>query len=153
MEGSEFPIYFQNLPFILPHFLGVFSVDTIPQRLKVKSFFITNLSKSQDEGTHWIAVVKPRKGHLEVFDSLSFRPELVMPYLKFAENLKLEFNTTQVQSNESILCGKFVITFCVERMMNLDLTFNMLLDDVFSVNKTNNDKIVTDFCEELLKLT
>jgi hypothetical protein len=153
MEGSEFLIYFQNLPLLMPHFLGVYSIDTMPRRMKVRSFFITNLSKSHNEGTHWIAVIKPRKGHLEIFDSLSFRPDLVMPYLNFTENLKIDYNQSELQSNNSILCGKFVITFCVERMMNLDLSFNMLLDDVFLLNKESNDKIVTDFCEELLKLT
>jgi hypothetical protein len=153
MDGSEFPIYFQNLPFLLPHFLGVYSIDTMPRRTPIKSFFVTNLSKAQNIGSHWIAVTKPRKGHLEIFDSLGFRHDLVMPYLNFSEKLQLEYNETQLQSNDSILCGKFVITFCVERMMNLDLPLDMLLDDVFLLNKDSNDKIVSDFCDNLLKLT
>lgn len=150
MEASEFLTFFQNLPFLLPHFLGVFSINTMPTRMPVKSFFVTNLSKSDEPGSHWIALVKPCKGHLEIFDSLSFRPHLVVPYLKFREKLCLESNETQVQSNDSILCGKFVITFCVERMLNLDLSFRMLLDDVFELNKESNEKIVTDFCENLM---
>ena len=153
MEGSEFPIYFKNLPLLLPHFLGVYSIDTIPSRMRVRSFFITNLSKANTLGSHWIAIIKPHKGHLEIFDSLGFRPDLVLPYLNFSEKLKLEYNITQVQSDDSVLCGKFVITFCVERMMNLDLSLDMLLDDVFVLNKESNDQIVTDFCDNLLKLT
>ena len=153
MEGSEFSIYFQHLSLILPHYLGVFSINTMPTRMPVRSFFITNLSKAEDVGSHWIGVLKPHKGHLEIFDSLGFRSNLVLPYLNFSEKLKLEYNETQVQSNNSVLCGKFVITFCVERMMNLDLSLDMLLDDVFLLNKECNDKIVTDFCDNLLKLT
>ena len=153
MEGSEFPIYFKNLPLLLPFFLGTFSIDTIPTHMRVRSFFITNLSKANTQGSHWIAVVKPHKGQLEIFDSLGFRPDLVLPYLNFSEKLKLEYNITQVQSDDSVLCGKFVITFCVERMMNLDLSLDMLLDDVFVLNKESNDQIVTDFCDNLLKLT
>lgn len=152
MEGSEFQIYFQRIPVILPHFLGVFSVNTMPRRMPIPSFFVTNLSKAEDAGTHWVAVTKPRKGHLEIFDSLGFRSDLILPFLNVREKNKLEFNVTQVQSNDSILCGKFVITYCVERMMNLDLSLEMLLDDVFQINKESNDKIVTDFCDLLQTL-
>lgn len=153
MDGSEFIQYFEKLPFLMAHFLGVYSIDTMPRRMPVKSFFITNLSKSIEPGTHWCAIIKPCKGHLEIFDSLSFRPHLILPYLNFREKLSLECNETQVQSNESILCGKFVITFCVERMLNLDLSFQMLLDDIFEINKEANEKIVTDFCDNLLLIT
>ena len=152
MEGSEFQVYFEKLNFLMDRFLGVVSVDTMPTRMPVRSFFVTNLSKASELGTHWLAVVKPSKGNLEIFDSLSFRPNLVLPYLKFREKLSFEYNETQVQSNDSVLCGKFVITFCVERMLNLDLSFQMLLNDIFDLNKENNDKIVTDFCDNLLKI-
>ena len=59
MEGFEFQIYFQHVPLILPHFLGVYSIDTMPRRMPVPSFYITNLSKAETAGTHWIAVTKP----------------------------------------------------------------------------------------------
>jgi hypothetical protein len=152
MEGSEFELYFKNLPFLLPQFLGVYSINTMPTRMPNRTFFVTNLSEADKLGTHWIAVIKPNKGHLEIFDSLSFRPYLVIPYLKFREKLSLEYNETQVQSNDSILCGKFVVTFCVERMLNLDLSLEMLLDDIFVLNKDINEKTVTDFCDNLMKL-
>jgi hypothetical protein len=152
MEGSEFQNYFNNLPFLLPHFLGVYSINTMPTRMPIRTFFVTNLSEADKVGTHWIAVIKPNKGHLEIFDSLSFRPNLVLPYLKFREKLSLEYNETQIQSNDSILCGKFVVTFCVERMLNLDLSLEMLLDDIFVLNKESNENTVSDFCDNLMKL-
>lgn len=153
MEGSEFKTYFQKFPCLLPHFLGVYSIDTMPRRMPIRSFFVTNLSKANTLGTHWIAVVKPSKGHLEIFDSLSFRPDLILPYLKFREKFTLEYNDTQVQSSESISCGKFVVTFCVERMLNLDLSFDMLLEEVFVENKEINEERVNDFCDKLTNET
>lgn len=150
MEGTEFDKYFSHLPFLLPHFLGVFSINTMPTRIKVRSFFITNLSESDKPGTHWIAIVKPKKGHVEIFDSLGFRPDLVYPFLRIREDVSYESNDVAFQSDNSTLCGKFVITFCVERMVNLDLSFKMICTDIFETNKECNDKIVTDFCENLL---
>lgn len=153
MEGSEFISYFENLPYLLPHFLGVFAINNMPKRMKNRTFFVTNLSEADKPGTHWIAVIKPEKGVLEIFDSLSFRPHLILPYLKFQEKLTVESNQTAVQSENSTLCGKFVITFCVERMQNLDVSFPMLLKDIFDVeNKEKNDKIVTDFCDNLTSM-
>ena len=152
MDGTEFIKYFTHLPVIVPHFLGVFSINNMPTRIKVRTFFITNLSEAHKPGTHWIAIVKPKKGLVEIFDSLGFRPDLVVPYLRIREKVCFETNETAFQSDSSLLCGKFVITFCAERMLNLDLSFNMLLTDIFETNKETNDKIVTDFCENLLSL-
>jgi len=150
MEGSEFEEYFQKFPCLMKHFLGVYSINTMPSRMKVRTFFVTNLSKVNTPGTHWVAVIKPCKGHLEIFDSLSFRPNLVLPFLKFNEKLCLESNETAVQSSSSTLCGKFVVTFCIERMMNLDLSFQMLLDDIFTINTEINEIKVTQFCDEVI---
>lgn len=152
MEGSEFEKYFEKVPHLMSHFLGVFSINTIPSRMKVRTFFVTNLSKSDSIGSHWIAILKPCKGVIEIFDSLGFRPDLVLPFLKFREKLTIEFNETQVQSLLSISCGKFVVMMTVERMLNLDLSFEMIFHDIFTENTEINEKNVIAFCESIIQM-
>ena len=84
-----------------------------------------------------------------MFDSLGFRPDLIVPYLKFREKLSIDYNKTQVQSNESISCGKFVIYLCADRMLNMDLSFQMILEDIFVENTQVNEKNVLERHGEL----
>ena len=116
MEGFEFQIYFQHVPLILPHFLGVYSIDTMPRRMPVPSFYITNLSKAETAGTHWIAVTKPRKGHLEIFDSLGFRSDLILPFLNMREKIQLEYNVTQLQLYAHSLGNHTMVRVLLEKV-------------------------------------
>jgi len=149
METSEFSIYFKRVPYLSKHFSGTFPIDKIPDKIKKKTFFVCNLDPSFLNGSHWICFIRLSSDEIEIFDSLGFRPELVFPYLKFQKPFNIIFNTSPVQSKTSNQCGKFVITFIVERMLNQTMFFNDLVEEVFSKDLNKNDVIVNEFCNEL----
>lgn len=149
MLGSEFEDYFKKIPTILPHFVGVYSIDTFPKKLKNRTFFITNLSKSNELGTHWITIIKSEPQLIEIFDSLGTKIELLKPYLKFHKKPVVIYNEGAFQLSTSASCGFFAIMFAVERCFNFDLKFKKLLAEIFSPNVEINEKLVKDFVTAL----
>jgi len=135
---------------LLKHFLGVFPIDKLPTKIKKKQFFVANLDPSYKEGSHWICFIRINNIECEIFDSLGAKIEIILPYVKFTHKLSFVYNSTPVQSLTSTLCGKFVITFLIERMLNQTMDFNDLLEDLFSVNLHLNDLKVIKFCNEIL---
>jgi hypothetical protein len=117
MQGSEFEIYFEKFPELKKHFLGVFSIDTLPKKIKNRTFCICNTDVHNGLGKHWICFLKSDKSTIECFDSLGIsadKKELLLKFCKF--NAKhLHFNLTQFQENDSSTCGLFCIYFVLER--------------------------------------
>lgn len=101
------------------------------------------LSTSEKEGSHWFVVFN-FDDTFEVFDSLggnqSFITSNVPEFGKF-----LEFNSTAVQSKDSNICGKFCLYFIINRLENLDLHFDEILNIIFNSNLNENEKKVNDF--------
>jgi hypothetical protein len=149
MEGTQFQKYFEKIPQILPHFLGVFSIDRMPVRMKIRTFFICNLSKHSEAGSHWIVIFKTDINKIEVFDSLGVKIDYVTSFFKFKTKISVEFNETSFQSETTASCGYFCIYFSIERIFNLSMTFEHLLEDIFSENKSINEEKVLDFCQSL----
>ena len=149
MEGTEFIYYLAKVPVILPYFKGVFSIDTMPQRLKNKCFFVTNLSRHHLPGTHWIAFLCLHN-NLEIFCSLGNTWETILPHLKFKKQFTIYYNQTPFQSASSTKCGKYVIYFLIERHFNINMSLTDLLEDLFVTDNLNkNDEIVDSFCDSL----
>ena len=152
MQSSDFQNYFNKIPSLSNHFKGTFPIDLLPNKITLKTFFIVNLDPSTMTGSHWVAFIKVKPQTCEIFDSLGFsnKLNLIKPHLNFKEKLDFIYNKTPFQSKESILCGKFCIMFLVERMLNQTMYFTDLLSEIFSTDLIKNDKIVTDFCENIL---
>jgi len=149
METNEFYPIFRKVPYLENHFLGVFPIDKIPSTIKPKCFFVCNTDPSYLAGKHWIAFINIDKNECEIFDSLGVKINELKPYFKFSKKVKFIFNTTQFQSTHSKLCGLFVVTFIIERMLNQSMEFDEILENIFSSDTLINDKIVTDFCSNL----
>lgn len=149
METSEFKLYFKLVPNLLKHFIGVFPIDKLPTKIKKKQFFVANLDPSYKEGSHWICFIRLNEPECEIFDSLGVKIENILPHICFDQKLTFVFNSTPVQSLSSTLCGKFVVTFLIERMLNQTMDFNDLLEDIFSLNLNENDAKVLEFCSSL----
>jgi len=149
METPDFLSYFNHVPHLSKHFLGTFPIDKIPKTMKNKTFFVCNLDPSFMAGSHWIGLIKIISSEVEIFDSLGFRSDLICPYLNFTKSCTLIFNKTPVQDQTSFLCGKFVITFLVERMLNQSMSFHDIIEEVFSENLNKNDDIVNEYCLQL----
>ena len=149
MESSEFLSYFEKVPAILKYFMGVYSIDNIPRSMKILNFFVCNLSKQSERGTHWIGFIKSRKNEIEIFDSLGNNFNLINDNLNFRQNVKILYNETPFQGPQSISCGKFVIMYLIERLSNIQMSYKHLLTDIFKSDFESNEIIVNEFCSDL----
>lgn len=151
MRGSEFEQYFEKIPIVHKQFLKVTSVDEIPSQIKLKHFLISNLSPSSEPGTHWIAIVRSEDDTLEIFNSLGVNSlDTLKPHLNFRQKLNVVFNEQAFQSKESTSCGYFCIYFIIHRILNFDMSFEHLLEDIFTSNCALNENIVETFSNKLL---
>lgn len=92
-------------------FLGVFPSDVIPKTRKKEFAIIFNLSKHDEPGSHFIAIVK-KIDKILYFDSLGKKCS-VQTIKSFIQKFKLPviFNTKQIQHNLSNFCGYFCFHF------------------------------------------
>jgi uncharacterized protein YutD len=152
MQASEFKKYFENFQSIKTHFLGVFSIDTLPKQFKESDFCVCNTSQSNTVGEHWFTVFKLNKNSYEIFDSLGVTQHKLNLYKQnFEISMKqLTFNVSAVQDKNSISCGYFCIYFLIQRLHNLDLSFDELFSLIFEANLQQNDSSVLQFCNNLL---
>lgn len=148
MLSNEFEEIFRHYPNINAVYIGTFSADRLPRRLKNCQFAIINTDLSTNEGIHWYVALRYNSKLLEVFDSLSIDNEKKV-FLK--NNLKLpgvqeiEFNTTQFQKNDSVSCGKHCIYFIINRLYNMDHSFKRLLSEIYSDDLSENERRVEEF--------
>ena len=95
--------------------------------------------------------VRTSKETIECFDSLGVNDEkkqTLKSSCKFKGIKEMIFNETQFQSDVSDTCGLFSIYFIVERMFNLDLSFEEILSDIFDPeNHLENENKVKEFYE------
>lgn len=150
MISSEIAEYFEKLPFMHRHFMGVYSIDTIPKTIPERKCLIFNLSKSYMMGSHWVSLARPESNLIEIFDSLGTQFDMLKPHLQFSKQFNYVYNLEPFQLPTSSTCGLFCITFLIERMCNLDLPFNEVLAEIFEINAEKNEDIVKTYCKNLL---
>ena len=89
------------------YFLGVFSRDTLPQKVHWPSALIINTDKSNQPGEHWLAIYYDENGTSEFFDSYGFDTEFYnfTNYLNLTSNNYI-YNKKTLQGLFSNYCGK-----------------------------------------------
>lgn len=75
---------------------------------------------------------------------------LIKTFCKFRVK-EILFNESCFQDTFSDSCGYFVLYFAIQRMHNLDLSFEDILEDIFENDVKDNEKNVILFCENILK--
>ena len=93
-------------------------------------------------------IVKLSSTILQCFDSLGIdntKKNFIVSNLKQKGIEQIKFNITQVQSSESDTCGLFVLYFLINRYHNKDLSFNELMNEIFVLSQTENEKLVNSF--------
>ena len=91
---------------------------------------------------------------LEIFDSLGVdntKLDTLKKYLKFKGIKNIHINETAVQQENSDSCGLFVVYYIWQRMYNLDLSFDEILEQSFTIEKESNEENVKQFCEQIEK--
>ena len=150
MESSEFSILFSKFPGFLKLFDGVYSFDKIPTQLKLNHFIICNTDVSSGEGKHWFCLYRSNKKFIECFDSLginNLKKSSLLTACKFRNVDELKINSTPVQLSSTDTCGRFCVMFIVERLHNCDMTFDELLNEIFTDDCIENEKVLKTFFE------
>jgi len=146
LESKMDPDKFKN-------FLGVFPSDKLPNKMPENSFLIANYSKSNQNGTHWIAISGLNSNKVEYFDSYGFDPDdenlILSTQSKFIEyikkhmkkNGKYYINPLELQSLEADTCGEYAVKFLLDGMPQEKDKINKKWDKyINSVSSKENDK-------------
>ncbi len=102
-------LFFKNIG--KKKFLGVFPSDVLPETRRKEFAVIFNLSKHNELGSHFIAIVK-KVNEIIYFDS--FGEKCYVPTIKsFIQKfgLPITFNTKKIQDDRSNFCGYFCFHF------------------------------------------
>lgn len=151
LRGDEFQEYFGKVSHVQPYFFGVYSIDSLPISLPIKKFLIVNLDPQTAPGSHWLVICRPSRFILEIFNSLGFETlDILMPHFKFRTRFEVHFNKQQFQENLSTICGFFCIYFAIFRVLNYDMSFEHLLEDIFDVDLNINETKTFNFCSNLI---
>ena len=89
---------------------------------------------------------------LECFDSLGVNENKLnnlKTYCQFKTISKIDYNETSFQREDSDSCGLFVLYYIFKRMINLDLTFEELLEEIFETDNNLNELHVINFCKAI----
>ena len=128
-----------------PRFIGVYSRDNLPDKIKDGAYAI-NLDEYSDIVTHLIALYVNSKT-VTYFDY--FGIEHIPKEIKnFTHNKDIIANIYRVQNYDSIMCGYFFTGFIDYMLMGKSLTD---YTNLFSPNnfKRNDDKILNYFLNKL----
>jgi hypothetical protein len=149
MQTSDIINVIKKFPIISERFLGCFPLDKLPRKMNEQTCLIFNRDKSDSSGSHWICIIHRFNNDFEIFDSLGCNFPAIQPFLHFkkkdSKNPVYFFNSYSFQDTSSSACGLFALYFLIHRMMNLDMTYNELLSEVFVENKIENEQAVIDF--------
>ena len=121
-------------------FIGVFSRDNLPNKIKYGAYII-NLDEYSNIGTHWTALYI-KNNYITYFDS--FRVEHVPKEIKkFISNRNIKTNIFRIQAYDSIMCGYFCIGFIDFMFKGKTLTefTNLFLPNNFYFNFFSNNRI------------
>lgn len=126
---------------LLKTFIGCFPADLQPTTRKSNFGIIFNLSKHNEEGSHYVAIYK-NKTSLIYFDSFGTPPEnkLIIKFLKKHQlNRKISYNQIKIQDDSSSFCGIFCLSFLLSQENNVSL--DNFLSFFHPSNLKKNDEI------------
>ena len=111
----EIQTYYQNEP----RFIGVYSRDNLPNKVK-DGVYVINLDEYSDIGTHWIALYVNNKT-VTNFDSFGIE-HIPKEVKKIIGNRNIISNIYRIQNYDSVMCGYFCIGFIEYKFKGKSLT-------------------------------
>ena len=135
-------MYYQNAP----RFIGVYSRDNLPNKVKAGCCNIINLDEYSDIRSHWVALYVNNKT-ATYFDSFGVE-HIPKEIKKFINNKNIIANIFRIQAYDSVMCGYFPIGFIDFMLKGKNLTD---FTNLFSPNnfKKNDDIILSYFLNKL----
>lgn len=129
--------------------LGVFSIDSFPDKVPEKHFFICNTAPSEHPGLHWFVVYRNELGNVEIFDSRVIKGSELRPIRTILKKKKLEANYYPLMPRDSNKCGEYCIYFIVNRVLNQRDDFIDILNEYFSRSLPENESRVNNFISRI----
>lgn len=115
-------------------FLGIFSIDTLPDVVKFPSCLIFNTDPHDKPGQHWIAVYFYSNKKCEFFDPLGFSPSFYGLKDYFDSYSHFVYNKKQIQPFYSRKCGYYCFVFLLFRCRNQKFSLSeKILQKYFNV--------------------
>lgn len=118
----------------------VVSSDRLSQRLELPVGIIANLSRSNESGSHWVAIHIDESSKASFFCSFGQKPRVKSIQIFLRKHGKtIKYNTQQLQNFNSRECGKYCAVYLYhvmklgERMENFLKRFslhNTMLNDL-----------------------
>lgn len=123
-------------------FLGVFASDQLPRRMThFPACFVSNVDKSTQPGSHWIAFYLPSPDEVEFFDSYGNEPLFfrgsISDYVSHFSHVTS--NPLTLQSPVTAVCGQFCIFYVYYRCRGKSL--KSFLSQFVSENICNDHRV------------
>ena len=115
MDTNELLMYMKNDVYITLMMGGVMAKDLLPNPTSNPKLFILNLDKSNERGSHWIALLLSNNYISEYFDPLGHKPDIYIKQYFNKHCIPYLVSTQQYQSPVSSSCGKFCLFYCYLR--------------------------------------
>lgn len=139
LSNIEIDEYYKNDKF----YIGTRLKDQIPHILLKNKAFIMNMAKSNDPGTHWVALVN-NNNLVSYYDSYGLPPPVNVLNMMKRSSKHIYFNNLQNQKADSVTCGYFCIYY-------IDNIFKKVRDEIDVLSDlTNgasnfNERLVVDY--------
>ncbi len=136
------------------YFKGVFPLDKIPKFIKNRpGALVINTDKSNQPGTHWVAIYISADNYAEYFDSYGRKP-IHKEFIKFFQRNKIPiilYNKTHLQGYFSTVCGQYCCMYLLHRSKNRTLK-NFIKTSFKNQNLEENDDKVKKLFSNHFKL-
>lgn len=98
----------------IPHFIGVFSRDRLPDSPRRNESAIVNLDVESSAGTHWVAYKKNGRS-INYYDSFGNLPP-PLELQRYFNGCEVEYNYKRQQKYNTTGCGRLCLKFlsCIQ---------------------------------------
>lgn len=128
-------------------FLGIFSIDTLPQQIPhLPILLIVNTHTKNLSGEHWKAIYISEERHGEVFDSLALPVSARLLQWMNRFTRRWQQSRLILQNPLSASCGAFVLYFVLTRLLYKD---GKKYFSIFSKKLHENDRLMKEFIKKL----
>ncbi len=156
MNSKELLHALRTCPVTRPFYRGVYPADVAIARHKhhrqyAPCMIIINTDNDGQEGEHWLVFFYQTKDHLDVFDPLGQAPYTYPNLTDFFNSHSIGcimFNSRQVQSLISNLCGAHCLFYCCKRCEVKDgrmKSMKTIISKYYSTNVDYNDCMVLNY--------
>ena len=142
MNTEELTAFMEDDLFISSILGGVVPKDLLPPPTKAPKLFIVNLDKSNNKGSHWIALLLSDTYITEYFDPLGNEPDIYLQQYFNKYFLTCLVNKKQCQHSNTSSCGKFCLFYCYLRARGKTMTEIL---NYFTYNTLYNELFVNSF--------